>query len=372
MPGTHHAVDARITKRLPAGRMGAPFDLDIHLQLSSGITALFGPSGAGKSLTLNCLAGFAQPDTGRILVNDELYFDASTRVCLPPERRRCGYVFQDHALFPHMTVRDNLRFAAVSAASDKRALGQHRRINELLETFELKDLAVRKPAQLSGGQKQRAALARILASEPRLLLLDEPTRGLDARLRNGFYDVLDRMQDRLQAPIILVTHDLEECFQLARTICLMEDGRLLQSGPKDSLLRKPASVQAARVLGLHNLLPATVGHLDPGRNLSRLRVPGTEIEGPYFPGHLIGDAGFVCFRKTEATIGSPRERQRQNALLLRVRKRTISPNGVQIEFEGEISATVSEEQGRELKDCDELTVEVPPSAVHFIGGVSGG
>ena len=132
-------VDARLVKRLPATRESAAFELDVHLKADSGVTVLFGPSGSGKTLTLNCLAGFVRPDAGRIVVNDELYFDAATHVNRSPQYRRCGYIFQDHALFPHMNVRDNLLFAAP---------GNGRRVSELLEAFELTSLAARKPAQL--------------------------------------------------------------------------------------------------------------------------------------------------------------------------------------------------------------------------------
>jgi len=208
-----NGIDARLLKRLPADRNGQEFKLDVHLQAEPGITALFGPSGAGKSLTLNCIAGFARPDAGRILVDDHIYFDDAAGVHLAPQRRRCGYIFQDHALFPHMTVRENLRFAVSSSATKgSSGLNRRRRINELLEAFELTELASRKPTQLSGGQKQRAALARILVSEPRVLLLDEPTRGLDARLRDSFYQLLKETRDRLRASIVLITHDTQECF----------------------------------------------------------------------------------------------------------------------------------------------------------------
>src|SRR5207248_1972861 len=141
-------------------------------------------------------------------------------------------------LFPHMTIRDNLRFAASAAAPGKSGrLNRHCRINELLEAFELSELAARKPSQLSGGQKQRAALARVLVGDPRILLFDEPTRGLDARLRQAFYDVLRKTRERLPLPLVLVTHDLEECFELADSVYLMDHGRFLQSGSRELVFR---------------------------------------------------------------------------------------------------------------------------------------
>ncbi len=372
MGSIQSAIDARLIKRLPAGKDGPAFELDIHIQLPAGVTALFGPSGAGKSLTLNCLAGFTQPDDGRILVNDEIYFDAAAHVSLPPQDRRCSYVFQDHALFPHMTVRENLRFAAASVpSSGKRRLQRHKQINELLETFELINLASRKPAQLSGGQRQRAALARILVNEPRLLLLDEPTRGLDERLRSGFYQVLEKTRERLQIPIILVTHDLDDCFQAADTICILEHGRLLQSGSKDVVMRKPGNAEAARVLGLHNVIPASIEALDPTRNFSRLRVLSGEIEGPYFPGHLIGDSGFVCVRKTGLRVHAAGDGRAQNTITLRVLETNSSIAGVRIGFEQNVTAVVSDEEFGAVRDTMrdgyELKLEIPVSTISFIG-----
>jgi molybdate transport system ATP-binding protein len=318
-------------------------------------------------LTLNCLAGFTRPDQGRILVNDEIYFDAGSRIHLPPQRRRCGYIFQDHALFPHMTVRENLRFAASAGRSDKkRALNKHRRINELLEAFEMTELAARKPAQLSGGQKQRAALARILVSEPRLLLLDEPTRGLDARLRRAFYDVLNQTRARLEAPVLLVTHDLEECFELADRVYLIDRGRFLQSGPRDSVLSKPANTEIARALGVYNIIPAEITALDPGRNTSRLRILGGEIEASYLPGHLIGDQGFVCVRESELEVLPPDISRVSNQFTLRLLGTTPSSHGVRLRFATDIAASVSEAEFEALRGHDRLTVHIPGSAVYFV------
>ncbi len=246
-------------------------------------------------------------------------------------------------------------------------MGRRRRINELLENFELTELAARKPAQLSGGQKQRAALARILLSEPRLLLLDEPTRGLDARLRRAFYDVLQQTRTRLDAPVLLVTHDLEECFELADSVCLMHRGRFLQCGPKETVLSRPASVEAARALGIHNIVEASITALDPGRNTSRLRVFDSDFEGPYLPGHLLGDQGFLCVRDSEVKVLPVEQSGGPNQMMARVVKSSPSPQGVHIEFERDLHATVSQAEWSALRSAARLRLEIPAAAIYFIG-----
>lgn len=357
-------IDARLLKRFSAGPESEAFELNVHLQAESGITVLFGASGAGKSLTLNCIAGFARPDDGRILVGGDLYFDAAAGVHLSPQRRRCGYIFQDHALFPHMTVRENLRFAASAAGRNRlRGLQRHRRINELLEVFQLSDLAARRPAQLSGGQQQRAALARILVTDPRALLLDEPVRGLDIQLRQAFYDVLRATRERLNVPILLVTHDLEECFGLADSICIIHRGRFLQCGPREQVLARPASVEAARALGAFNILPAEITALDPARDSSKLRVLGREIEGPYLPARLIGDQGFLCVRESEMHISRCKH---ANGLALPLVAAQPSSRGVRLRLEHNVSATVSAAAYEALRGAACLEVDIPPSAIWFV------
>ena len=348
-------IDARLIKRLPATRETAAFELDIHLKADIGITVLFGSSGSGKTLTLNCLAGFVRPDQGRILVHNELYFDAAANVNRSPQHRRCGYIFQDHALFPHLSVRDNLLFAAPD---------NHHRVSELLEAFELTSLATRKPAQLSGGQRQRAALARIMVSEPRLLLLDEPTRGLDIRLRESFYDLLKQMRQQLRIPVILVTHQIDECLQVGDSICVMDNGRILQAGARDTVLAKPASVEIARSLGIYNLLPAEIIAIDPRRKASVLRVAGQEILAPYLPEHRIGDRGFLCIRESDVTVAAE---QKLNRLTLMVVGSGPSSYGVRVQCEDEFFVMVSEAQWEQLHHSEHLHVILPPAAVHFIG-----
>jgi molybdate transport system ATP-binding protein len=360
-------VDARLIKRFPARRDSEPFELNVHFCAAQDITVLFGASGAGKTLLLDCLAGFARPDEGRILVNDELLFDAARRVHLSPQQRRCGYIFQDHALFPHMSVRENLRFAASAARSGRQRRMNRRRVQELLDAFELGDLAARMPAQLSGGQKQRAALARILVSEPRLLLLDEPTRGLDTRLRMAFYDVLRETHRRLEIPVVLVTHDLDECLELAGAVYFLGRGRVLQSGPKEAVFARPATLEIARSLGIYNLLPATISALDPVRHTSRLTVFDAEMEGPHLPGHLIGDSGFICVRQAELRVRPPAMRSSSNQIVLRLLGSSASSGGMRLVFEHDVTATVSESDFEQLRGEERLAVEIPASAVYFIG-----
>src|SRR5580700_94655 len=181
-------IQARIRKQYAPGPDSAGFSLDLEFQAAAGVTVLFGSSGAGKSLTLDSIAGFVRPDEGRILLDDQILFDGAAGVHIQPRARRCGYVFQNYALFPHMTLRQNLEFAAERAPR----LGRHRKVSEMLEKFHLTEVAGRHPYQLSGGQKQRCSIARSLIGAPRVLLLDEPGRGLDAPLRGEFYRVLRR------------------------------------------------------------------------------------------------------------------------------------------------------------------------------------
>ena len=260
---------------------------------------LLGASGAGKTLTLNCLAGFAHPDEGRILVQDQLFFDAAAGVHLAPQKRRCGYIFQDHALFPHMTVRQNLNFAIQSSPPPRPGrLDRHRRIQEMLEAFELADLSSRQPHELSGGQKQRASIARALVIQPRLLLLDEPTRGLDARLRASFYQILLSTKAKLKVPMIMVTHALDECFELADTVCAIDRGRLLQTGPKEQVIARPGSIELARLLGIYNLLPGRDYASRSGPEADRLRLGGQEMKARIYRLRCAGIPAGSAFRGT--------------------------------------------------------------------------
>ncbi len=304
-------LEARLQKKFGATKDAAGFELNVQFQAGPGVTVLFGPSGSGKSLTLDLIAGFAQPDGGRVLLNDRLLVDAGTNVSLKPQERGCGYLFQRPALFPHLTVRENLMLAAGRLAKRER----HRKVGHLLEVFRLKELAGRMPAELSGGQKQRAAIARCLVAEPEILLLDEPSVGLDTTLRHEFYDALAASQAEFAVPVLLVTHDLEEAFLLADQMLVLVNGKLAQTGTPRQIFAQPANAAVADLLGLFNLLPAEIKHLDPGNNRSRLKWGEVELEGPYYPARLLGDQVTVCVRRDEIAASPKMGKAEKGALV---------------------------------------------------------
>ncbi len=344
-------LEAKIKKQFPA------FQLDVNISANGGAIVLWGASGAGKTLTLNSLAGFTKPDAGRILIGDDLLFDAATKVHVPPQKRRCGYIFQDHALFPHMTVSENLRFAASVSGQSSRLP----KIKELLDVFELTDLALRKPVQLSGGQQQRAALARAMVTQPHLLLLDEPTQGLDSRLKRNFFDLLVETRRRTEALIVLVTHDLDECFEMGEYICLMERGKVIQAGTREQVFAKPINIEVAKSLGIYNVIPAEIEALDPGRNISRFRMLGATWTGNYFPGHLLGDKGFAAFRETSVRLSHGKDGEAFQVKALKPFAR-----GVRMELEYGLAATITEFEAREIRVGGSVQVQISPNDIVFL------
>ncbi len=223
-----------ITVKVDA-RVGS-FDLDIDFSVEDGLVVLFGPSGCGKSSTLDCLAGLLKPSAGFIEIGGCVFFDSQNGIDLPPQTRRVGYVFQQAALFPHLSVRDNICFGI----SNRSAREQAEKLSSLLELLKLQELAHRKVDQLSGGQIQRVALARALAPDPRVLLLDEPFTALDYELRTQLGQELKALQRRLDLPMILVTHWPAEALRLADTVVAITSGAVSKCGLPSAVL--PESV----------------------------------------------------------------------------------------------------------------------------------
>jgi molybdate transport system ATP-binding protein len=235
------------------------FELCLSLTVDSTV-ALVGPSGAGKSTVLNTIAGLVKPVAGQIRCDAETWFDAERGVSLRPEERRVGLVFQDYALFPHLTVRQNVEYARRHAA------------DEYLDRFRIRHLEHARPGDLSGGERQRVALARALARDPEILLLDEPLAALDAHTRADVRAELQQLLGSLEIPTLLVTHDFEDAAALADRVGVLVEGRLRQMGTPADLVARPADAFVASFTGanlLHGRTDGPVGgttgvHLDDG------------------------------------------------------------------------------------------------------------
>lgn len=225
------------------------------------IVVMFGPSGAGKSITLQAVAGLQRPDAGRIVVDGLTVFDSEARIDLPPQQRNVGYVVQDLALFPQMTVAENVAFGIPKGA------GRRARTEELLDLFGITEFGGRLPRTLSGGQQQRVALARALGRDARVLLLDEPFSALDDSLRSALRRELLRLRADLGLTILFVTHDLREAHLLADRIAVFDDGKILQVGLREEVFRRPKSRRVAALTGVANVFSATVLSCEPGRAL---------------------------------------------------------------------------------------------------------
>lgn len=226
-----------IEKKLPG------FHLRVKLEAENETMALLGASGSGKTLTLKCIAGIERPDRGRIVIDGVTVFDSEKRINLPPQKRKTGLLFQNYALFPHMTVLENLRAVAKEE--------EHAR--QILEQFGLTGLADHYPHQLSGGEQQRTALARLLVSRPRILLLDEPFSALDSHLRFQMEAHLRQVIGEFGGTVLLVSHDRDEAFRLSDKIAILSHGTLQTSGCKHEVFANPVTCSGARLTGCKNI-----------------------------------------------------------------------------------------------------------------------
>ena len=229
------------------------FTLDVCFEAENGVTCLLGASGCGKSFTLKCIAGIEKPDSGHIELDGVVLYDSEKHINLPPQKRQVGYLFQNYALFPNMTVRQNI---LCGLHREKNREEKERKLKEMLKLMQLEGLENHRPAQLSGGQQQRVALARIMVNEPRMLMLDEPFSALDAHLRDSLKIELRDMLQRFGHEVLMVTHSREEAYNMSRRIAVMDQGRLLTIKDTKDLFADPGSIPAAVLTGCKNIAPA--------------------------------------------------------------------------------------------------------------------
>jgi len=229
------------------------FTLEAQFEAENGVTCLLGASGCGKSFTLKCIAGIEKPDRGYIELDGVVLYDSEKHINLPPQKRKVGYLFQNYALFPNMTVRQNI---LCGLHREKSGEEKEKKLREIIQLMQLDGLENRKPAQLSGGQQQRVALARILVNEPRMLMLDEPFSALDAHLRDSLQIELRDMLQSFGKEVLMVTHSREEAYNMSSRIIVMDKGKLLANKDTKELFADPGSVPAAILTGCKNVIGA--------------------------------------------------------------------------------------------------------------------
>ena len=242
------SLEVKIEKKLSG------FTLRSEFCAGNTATALLGASGCGKSMTLRCIAGIVKPDKGRIVLDGTVLFDSEQRIDLPPQQRGVGLLFQNYALFPNMTVEQNI-LCGLKAEKDKAA--RKARCAEMLRAMRLEELASRRPDELSGGQQQRTALARILVGRPKILMLDEPFSALDSYLREEVEGEVGSLLAGFGGTALLVTHNRDEAYRLCPDMVVMDKGRVLRTGATKAVFADPGSTAAARLTGCKNILPCT-------------------------------------------------------------------------------------------------------------------
>jgi molybdate transport system ATP-binding protein len=258
-------------------RQPGPIPLDVEFTCDPGdVLAIFGPSGSGKTTILRTIAGLYHPAQATVRSATETWTDTPTRTFQPPHRRAVGFVFQDYALFPHLTAAGNVRTALGHIPRRERRA----RAEQLLELVHLSGQMSRRPHELSGGERQRVALARALAREPAVLLLDEPFAAVDRSVRRRLQDEIDGLRQRLDMPLILVTHDFDDVVRLATHVLMLERGRSVAQGPVSTLMSRPDLTWLRDAVGLGSVFDASVSRAYPARGLLELAFEGGTLLAP--------------------------------------------------------------------------------------------
>jgi molybdate transport system ATP-binding protein len=261
---------------LDVTRKLAHFTLDIQVDCPYTVTAVFGPSGSGKTTLLNLVAGLLRPDHGAVSIDGDVLFSAKQGIDLPPERRRVGYVFQDDLLFPHLTVRQNLRYGYDLLPSGARRFA----VDRIVDLLELGPLLERRPGLLSGGERQRVALGRAILASPRLLLMDEPLASLDQGLKDRIIPYLRHIRSDLAIPMLYVSHSVAEILQLTGQVIVLRQGRVLACGDFFDIAQHPDVLPLMEAYGFENVLPVDIVANDHVRGVTRIRYRDRELKVP--------------------------------------------------------------------------------------------
>jgi molybdate transport system ATP-binding protein len=272
-----------------------PFTLRVEAALAARVTAILGPSGSGKTSLLETVAGLRPKARGRVVLDGQVLLDDGRNVCLPPERRRVGYVPQDSGLFPHLSVLGNVRFGARG--------GHPGRVEGAIDTLGLRSVLGRSPSVLSGGERQRVALARALASDPRVLLLDEPLASVDVELKERILPYLLRVREDWRVPMLYVTHNVGEALALADHVLVLRDGAVEASGAPSQLLSSPSMARDVAAGGIENILPVRIVAHDTPAGVTRLRTEtGLDVAVPLASSRPLGSTATLAIRAEDVLV----------------------------------------------------------------------
>jgi molybdate transport system ATP-binding protein len=274
---TSPALDGQVRVRVRKcfqGPSSSSLSLDVSFAVFAGFTILFGASGAGKTTLLDCIAGLQTPDEGQIAIGETVLFDSQSRRNLSPSRRSVGYLLQSLALFPHMTVQQNVQYGLAALDKSERAA----RSLQTMESFRIASMAQRRPSEISGGERQRVALARALVTRPRVLLLDEPLTALDAVTKSRIVDDLRAWNTMCRIPILYVTHDREDVSALGENVIVLEAGRVVAQGPPHDVLNRPQSETVAQLAGFENIFECSAIGAHPEQGTMTCRIAGSALD----------------------------------------------------------------------------------------------
>ena len=319
-------LSARIRKDFRTGG-GISFTLDAAFRIQRGVTVLFGPSGSGKTTILRSIAGIVAPDAGKIELGGRVYFDSATGINVPIRNRRVGFVFQDYLLFPHLTALQNVAYALQLGRSKAR----RGRALELLEQLGIAYAAHRRPHQLSGGEQQRVTFARALASDPAILLLDEPMSALDSATRLRLLGEVVALQRRSQIPFLYVTHNPADAVRIGDSALILNAGHIVQEGKPAAVFNAPRDSEVSRVVGSENILAGKIKHHNERDGITLVDLGGCRIVLP-FNGLPEDSEVTVGIRSDEIIICRERIARTSARNLLQGTVKNVMHDGMEVEL----------------------------------------
>jgi putative spermidine/putrescine transport system ATP-binding protein len=325
---------------------------DFELEVEGGeFISLLGPSGCGKTTALNCFSGLLEPDAG------DIELDGESILSVPPERRRFGMVFQNYALFPHLSIARNVSFGLEMEGVEKTEIRE--RVEEVLSLVHLEEHRDKYPAQLSGGQQQRVALARAVVTRPRVILMDEPLSNLDAKLRLEMRTEIRRLHQALGLTTIYVTHDQEEALSLSDRVVLMRAGTIQQVGPPQEVYAEPASAYAANFLGYRNLLPVKLTAAEGEQRATVVTQGGVELSGTLRDRLSPGDEAVAAIRPEDVSV-LPADRKEQGAFSGTVELAEFLGRDSELSVPGELGEPVIVRTTGDWKVGSQVSLQLPP------------